>query len=81
VSAYADAEGKNYWTGNLSIHLGSDNAEAHLGSDIEDPGPSEPGPDGSVVEHLVYIQEVLGSIPSLVIFLCQQKPVGQTPVV
>jgi hypothetical protein len=31
---------------------------------IEDPGPSEPGPDGSVVEHLVYIQEVLGSIPS-----------------
>jgi hypothetical protein len=52
------------WTGNLSMHLGSDNAKAHLESDIIDnPGPSEPELDGSVVEHLVYIQEVLGSIP------------------
>ena len=36
---------------------------------IDDSGPSKPGLDGSVVECLVYIQEVLGSIPSLVIFL------------
>jgi hypothetical protein len=36
---------------------------------MDDPVLTEPGLDGSVVEHLVYIQEVLGSIPSLVIFL------------
>ena len=36
---------------------------------MDDPVLTEPGLDGSVVECLVYIQQVLGSIPSLVIFL------------